>query len=210
MPRGWPSRRLPDSWAWGDASSANGSSALLTSAFRGFQTNRDAAVGPFFPPAVAVHLVKLACERPDTPGRSLSQWDCLELAHQLAREGVVAQISPETVRRILKHHRLQPWCHHMWLSPHTPRDAVFCARVAEVVDRYARALWAAEMVRWLDEKTSLPPRPRRHSTRPAQPNRPIRVEHEYRRAGALPLLAAFDTRTGRVYGQCYGRKRPRE
>jgi hypothetical protein len=37
-----------------------------------------------------------------------------------------------------------------------------------------------------------------------------RVEHEYRRAGALNLLAAFDTRTGQVCDQCYAHKWPRQ
>lgn len=157
-----------------------------------------------------MHLVKLACERPDKLGRSLSQWDCVELARQLEREGLVERISPETVRRLLEHHKLKPWRHHLWLSPDTPRDAEFYARVAEVVDLYTRLLRADERVLCLDEKTSLQPRPRRHVTRPAQPSRPNLVEHEYRRAGALNLLAAFDTRTGQVYGQCYGRKRQRE
>lgn len=27
-----------------------------------------------FPPEVAIHLVKIACERPDNVGRSLSHW----------------------------------------------------------------------------------------------------------------------------------------
>jgi transposase len=98
----------------------------------------------------------------------------------------------------------------VWLSPQTPRDVEFCVRVAEVVALYTRRLRADEMVLSLDEKTSLQPRPRRHATRPAQPGRPNQVEHEYRRAGALNLFAAFDTRTGRVYGQCYERKRQRE
>jgi transposase len=157
-----------------------------------------------------VHLVKLACERPDHLGRSLSQWDCLELARQLEREGIVEHISAETVRRILTHHKLKPWRHHLWLSPHTPRDAQFYARAAEVVDLYTRLLRADALVLCVDEKTSLQPRPRRHATRPTQPGRAMRVEHEYRRVGALNLLAAFDTRTGRVYGQCYARKRQRE
>ena len=151
-----------------------------------------------FPPALAVHLVKLACERPDRLGRSLSQWDCSELARQLAREGLVEHISPETVRRILAHHKLKPWRHHLWLSPHTPRDAEFCTRVAEVVALYTRRLRVGEMVLCVDEKTSLQPRPRRHATRPAKPGRPNQMEHEYRRAGALNLLAAFDTRPGRL------------
>jgi transposase len=159
---------------------------------------------------VAVHLLKLACERPDKLGRSLSQWDCRELAQQLEREGIVESISPETVRRILSHHNLKPWCHHLWLSPHTPRDTAFYARVADIVDLYTRHLHHDERVLCVDEKTSLQPRPRLHPTRPPKAGFPNRVEHEYRRAGALNLLAAFDTRTGRVYGQCYARKRQRE
>jgi hypothetical protein len=55
----------------------------------------------------------------------------------------------------------------------------------------------------LDEKTSLQPRPRPAPTLPAQPhNLPNRVEHEYKRAGALHFFAAFDTRSGKVYGHC--------
>jgi transposase len=152
----------------------------------------------------------MACERPDKLGRSLSQWDCCELAQQLEREGIVESISPETVRRILSHHKLKPWCHHAWLSAHTPRDAAFYTRVTDLVDLYTRPLDDDEIVLCVDEKTSLQPRPRRHATKPAQPGLPNRVEHEYRRAGALNLLAAFDTRTGRVYGRCYPRKRQAE
>jgi transposase len=119
-------------------------------------------------------------------------------------------MAPATVRRILMHHQLKPWRHHLWLSPHTPRDVEFCTRVAEVVELYTQLLRADEIVLCVDEKTSLQPRPRLHPTRPAIPGLPTRVEHEYRRAGALNLLAAFDTRTGQVYGQCYARKRQQE
>ena len=38
----------------------------------------------------------------------------------------------------------------------------------------------------------------------------MRVEHEYQRKGALNLFAAFDTRTGKVWGQTYERKRQEE
>ena len=155
-----------------------------------------------------MHLVKLACERPDLCSRSLSQWDCQELAWQLQAEGVVRSISAQTVRRILSHHKLKPWRHHMWLGTGHPRDAEFYARVRHLIDLYTRPLADDEVVLSVDEKTSLQPRPRRHRTRPAQPgNTPNRVEHEYKRAGALQLFAAFDTRSGKVYGQCHGRKR---
>ena len=156
---------------------------------------------------MATHLVKLACEQPDKLGRSLSQWDCLELARQLMESGVVESISPDTVRRMLEHHKLKPWRKHLWLTPNVPRDAAFCAIVRNICDLYTRPLAAHEVVLCADEKTSLQPRTRLAPTLPAQPGLPVRVEHEYERKGALNLLAAFDTRTGTVYGQCYERKR---
>jgi hypothetical protein len=163
-----------------------------------------------FPPEVAVHLVKIACERPDQVGRSLSHWDCAELARQLIADRVVGAISPQTVQRILAHHKLKPWRKHLWLSPKVPRDAEFVRRVKAVCALYTRELAAHEMVLCVDEKTSLQPRPRLSPTLPAQPGRPVRVEHEYRRDGALNLFAAFDTRTGKVYAHTAGRKRQAE
>lgn len=153
----------------------------------------------------------MACEQPDLAVRSLSQWDCGELAGELVEGGLVTTISRETVRRILCEHELKPWRHHMWLSPSQPRDAEFYARVESLVDLYTRPLADNEVVLCLDEKTSLQPPPRLHPTLPAAPgNIPNRVEHEYRRAGALNLFAALDTRSGRVYAQCYPRKRQAE
>jgi transposase len=172
--------------------------------------NPDAAASRSFPPEVALHLVKIACERPDKLGRSLSHWDCQELARQLIRDGVVASISPDTVRRILENHQLKPWRHHLWLSPKVPRDAAFAATVQEICDLYTRPLAAHEMVLCVDEKTSLQPRTRKSPTLPAQPGMPVRVEHEYERKGALNLFSAFNTRTGKVYGHTAERKRQKE
>jgi hypothetical protein len=170
-----------------------------------------AAPRAVFPPEVAIHVVRLACERPDLLGRSLSQWDCTELARQLIAEGIVEEISAATVRRILAAHQLKPWRQHVWLYPKQPRDAAFYATVSELITLYTQPLRPDELVLSVDEKTSLQPRPRLSPTRPAQPqNIPNRHEHEYKRAGALNLFAAFDTRSGTVYGQCYERKRQRE
>jgi transposase len=156
---------------------------------------------------VALHLVRRACELPEQAGRSLSQWDCAELARQLVIDEVVAAISPQTVQRILAANRLKPWRQHVWLHPRTPRDAAFAAQVRAVADLLTRPLATHELVLSLDEMTSLQPRPRRVATRPAQPGRPIQVEHEYQRAGATHLFAAFDTRSGRTYGVTARRKR---
>ena len=154
-----------------------------------------------------MHLVRRACELPEQAGRSLSQWDCAELARQLVIDEVVAAISPQTVQRILAANRLKPWRSHVWLHPRTPRDATFAAQVRAVADLLTRRLGEHEVVLSLDEMTSLQPRPRRTATRPALPGSPLQVEHEYRRAGATHLFAAFDTRSGQVYGVTTRRKR---
>jgi transposase len=159
---------------------------------------------------VALHVVKIACERPDTEGRSLSQWDCGEIARELIRDGIVPSISPETVRQILLNHRLKPWRHQMWLSPKVPRDAAFAEVVRRLSDLYTRRLRKDEVVLCADEHTNLQPRPRLAPTLATRPDRPTRVEHEYRRDGALNLFAAFDTRTGKVYARTAGRKRQAE
>jgi transposase len=156
---------------------------------------------------VALHVVRLACERPDQRGRSLGQWDCAELARQTVRDGLVPHLSPQTVQRILAAHRLKPWRSHYWLHPRGPRDAAFVQCTRAVATLLTRPVAPHEVVLSLDEKTSLQPRPRRAPTRPVRPGRPQQIEHEYRRAGALHLFAAFDTRSGRVYGRTAGRKR---
>ena len=162
---------------------------------------------PVFSPEVALYTVKLACERPDDIGRSLSQWDCPELARSLKADGIVQAISPETVGRILRSHKLKPWRHHLWLSAKVPRNDHFAYLVHSLVELYTRPLSEEEMVICVDEKTNLQPRPRLAATLPARPRQPMRLENEYKRAGALHLFAAFDTRTGQVYARTEIRKR---
>jgi DDE superfamily endonuclease/homeodomain-containing protein len=180
---------------------------IVAQGIEGWSDQKRPGRRPVFPPAVALYVVKLAGERPDVAGRSLSPWDSAELARQLVRHGVVAAISPQTVQRILAHHTLQPWRHHRWLSPHVPRDAAFAAPVQELVTLYTRPLGVWEMVVCVDEKTSLQPRTRKAPTLAAQPGLPVRVEHEYTRKGALNLLAGFETRTGKVYATTASRQR---
>src|SRR5262245_45218769 len=104
--RGWPSERGPSCfWRMGLRCRQRGgsfrcSAAIFTSGptdssgkeSRGFTTGNGQADHLSFPPEVAIQLVKIACERPDDVGRSLSHWDCAELARQLVADGVVESI----------------------------------------------------------------------------------------------------------------------
>jgi hypothetical protein len=115
-----------------------------------------------------MYVVKIACERPDEVGRSLSQWDCIEIASQLVRDSMVTSISAETIRQILIHHRLKPWRQKMWLSPKVPRDAAFAAQVQSICELYTRPLRVDKVVLCIDEMTSLQPRPRGSKTLPTK------------------------------------------
>jgi hypothetical protein len=160
---------------------------------------------------VATQLVKLACELPDHAGRSLSLWTCAELARTAIERGIVESISPQSVQRILFSHKLKPWRVHHWLSPKVPMDEGFRTIILEVLTLYTRPLDDDEQVWSVDEKTSLQPRTRSAPNRPARPGGlPLRVEHEYDRKGATHLLAAMDTRSGRVMGLLRARKRQME
>lgn len=168
----------------------------------------EAGVPRVFPPIVATHLVKLACELPEDEARSLSTWTCSELARTLVRDGVADTISASSVQRILASEKLKPWRVHHWLSSKVPRDDQFRETVRNICDLYTRPLGPHERVLSLDEKTSLQPRTRTSRNRPARPgNEPVLVEHEYVRKGALNLFAAFNTRSGKVLGILRKRKR---
>lgn len=156
-------------------------------------------------------MVRLAGARPDPWGRRLAQGDGVALARQLIVAEIVEDSAAAPVRRMLAAQHRKPWRHPVWLHPKQPRDAVFDGTVAELIDLYTRPLRGEEIVLSVDEKTSLQPRPRPASTTPARPqNLPNRHEHASKRAGARTLFAAFDTRSGQVYGQCYARKRQQE
>jgi hypothetical protein len=128
----------PDRSSDAHGMSASGRCALARMASTVCTTQNDPAGGRLLPPVVAWYVVKLACERPDVVGRSLSPWESAALARQLVRDGGVAAILPQTVQRMLMHHQLKPGRHHLWLSPQGPWEAVFAAQVQELVTLYPR------------------------------------------------------------------------
>ena len=47
-------------------------------------------------------MAALACEKPEQSGRPISQWTGREIADELMKRGIVAQISPRHAARLLK------------------------------------------------------------------------------------------------------------
>lgn len=156
------------------------------------------------PPDVVVAIKALACELPAATGVPLARWHCPELARQAVEQGIVASISGTTVWRWLTADAIRPWRHRSWIFP---RDPEFATKAARVVDLYHRRwnnrpLKPDEYVVSVDEKTSIQARARKHPTLPPAAKRPMRVEHEYERRGALAYLAALDVHHARVIGRC--------
>lgn len=162
---------------------------------KGSQTGLVLGARLVFPPGVAAHLVKLACELPDQVDRSVSLWTCGQLAIKLTADGTVESISAQSVQRILDSCKLKPWRVHYWLSPKVTRDEAFREQVLDIMALYTRELGADEVAYSLDEKTSLQPRTRSHETKPPRAgNQPALLEHEYAGKGALQSFAAFNWR----------------
>jgi hypothetical protein len=156
-----------------------------------------------FTAADRAELIALACALPAESGVPLSKWSGPDLARELAARRQIT-VSPSTIRRWLARDALKPWQHRSWISV---RDPQFAVKAARVLDLYAgtwdgRPLGENDYVICADEKTSIQARCRCHPTLPPGKARAMRVEHDYRRGGALAYLAAWDVRRGRVTGRC--------
>jgi transposase len=145
-------------------------------------------------------VVALACQLPAATGVPLARWSGPELAAEITKAGLASQISPSSVLRILAEHPIKPWQYQSWIYP---RDPHFAAKATVILDLYqgyyqGKRLAPGDRIICVDAKPSIQARRRCHQTSPPAPGQPMRVEHEYRRQGALALLAALDVHTGTV------------
>ncbi len=151
------------------------------------------------PPRVSVvtrcELVQLACERPDgiiTPFREVWTYGSLADALQV-RTG--CRISESEVGRILRFESLRPHRVKQWLKS---RDPEFTVKAKRVCDLYLNPPKGA-VVLCVDEKP-MQVLERCHPNR-IGPDGRLRREYEYTRHGTQVLLAAFNVKTGRVFGR---------
>ena len=146
-------------------------------------------------------VVALACQLPAATGVPLSRWTGPELLAEVTRAGAGDALSASSVLRILAEHPVKPWQYQSWISP---RDPDFQAKAAVILDLYQGfyqgvRLQPGDRILSVDAKPSIQARGRCRPTVPAARGRPVRVEHEYVRHGALALLAALDVHTGKVF-----------
>ncbi len=181
---------------------------FLKERLQGFAIVRGAAASRSFPPEVAMHVVKIACERPDDVVARCRSGIASRLHVSWWRrrgDGDLAGDGPS--------------------DPAPPSSQAVAAEDVAVAQGAARrgvcrsdpgdlrplhtALGPDEVVLCTDEMTSLQPRPRKSERwRRSKTDRPGRAR--VRPLRALNLFAAFDTRTGKVYGMTASRKRQSE
>jgi len=159
---------------------------------------------PTFTALQIAEVKALACQLPTESGAPLSRWSCPELAREAVIRAITDTISASTVRRWLRDDALKPWQHRSWIFI---RDPNFRATAQRVLDLYARIfdgtpLEEDEYVISADQKTSIQARCRCHPTLAPGQARSMRVNHTYRRGGALAYLAAYDIHRAEVFGRC--------
>jgi len=144
-------------------------------------------------------IVKLACERPEkisrkdvAPFRCVWSYEAIARA-LLRRTGEL--VSRSTVRRVLGASGLRPHRVRYWLHSQDPE---FRAKVARICRLYTHPPEDA-VVLCVDEKP-MQALARRHPTHVGHGGI-VRHEFEYRRRGTCSLLAAFDIRSGKVFGR---------
>jgi DDE superfamily endonuclease len=155
-----------------------------------------------FPPEQIAEVKAIACGLPRSQGVPLSRFSRAEL-HRLVVERGVCEASASTIARWLAEDAIKPWRYRSWIFP---TDPDFEAKAGRVLDLYqgrfeGRLLDPGEFVICADEKPSIQARRRTHETLPPGPGSGQRVEHTYKRGGALTYLAAWDVRRGQLFGR---------
>jgi len=135
----------------------------------------------------------------EAPPDGTTQWSVRRLA-------AATGISPSTVHRIWRDHKLKP---HQVRSFKFSKDPQLTEKVIDVVGLYLQPPKGA-LVLCVDEKTQIQALDRTQPTLPIKPGKAQRMTHDYKRNGTTSLYAALEVATGEVTGSCYPQHRHQE
>jgi transposase len=130
----------------------------------------------------------------ERPPDGTTHWSVRRLA-------AVTGVSPSTVHRIWRDHKLKP---HQVRSFKFSRDPQLVEKVIDVVGLYLDPPKGA-LVLCVDEKTQIQALDRTQPTLPIKPGKAQRMTHDYKRNGTTSLYAALEIATGEVTGACHTR-----
>lgn len=159
-----------------------------------------------FPPLARAQIVQLACLEPIARGLHITHWSSRDLARQAVAEGIVAELSARTVRRILDEVDLQPHRTRYWKTVRV--DECFKRRAEQVLWCYANAgrlMNEGWGVLCADEMPNLQAL-ERSPIRRAIPGVIEQQEFEYIRHGTVNVLLLLVVPTGKMRAFCLNRK----
>src|ERR1700682_3983944 len=116
------------------------------------------------------------------------------------------KVSPATVQRIWRKHKLQP---HRVESFKFSNDPQFALKVRDIVGLYMNPPDKA-IVLSVDEKSQIQALDRTQPILPLRPGLPERQTHDYERHGTTTLFAALNVLEGTIIGECQPRHRHQE
>jgi transposase len=149
-------------------------------------------------PATRVQVISVASALPQDQKRAVTRWTIAEIVAACLDALNTAALSRSSVWRILQEVDLKPHKSEYWLNSH---DEDFDAKARHICHLYAQALEAyhqGRLVICCDEKTGMQVLERKAPTKPAQPGRRERREHEYIRHGTRVLINALAVATGKI------------
>jgi transposase len=145
-----------------------------------------------------VHVISVASTLPQEQQRPVTHWTLEEIATTVCDTLHIDPLSRSSIWRILHEVDLKPHKSEYWLNSH---DGDFDAKAHAICQLYVKALEAYEHGRLIiccDEKTGMQVLERKAPTKPAQPGRRERREHEYLRHGTRALINSLTVATGQI------------
>ena len=134
-----------------------------------------------------------------TTPEAATQWSCRTMAKAVG-------VSPDTVSRIWRAHKLQP---HRTSTFKRSTDKRFIEKLIDVVGLYLNPPEKA-VVLCMDEKSQIQALDRTQPGLPMVPGRCGTMTHDYKRNGTTTLFAALNLADGTVVGDCLPRHRHEE
>jgi len=147
-------------------------------------------------PVQRAQVVELACLEPLAKGLHITHWSSDDLARQAVTDGIVARISPRTVRTILSDVDLQPHRTRYWKTARL--DGRFKQRAEQVLWCYANAARLAEEGVWVVCVDEIPTFQvlEREPIRRAIPGSIEQREFDYTRHGTVNMLVFLVVHSG--------------
>ena len=147
-------------------------------------------------PVQRAQIVALACLEPVAKELHITHWSSVDLARQAVADGIVAAISPRTVRDILRNVDLQPHRTRYWKTARL--DAQFKERAEQVLWCYGNAARLADQGVWVVCVDEIPTFQvlERDPIRRAIPGSIEQQEFDYTRHGTVNMLLFLVVHTG--------------